>query len=71
MEVFNLFSGEVRQEGLSRAERNRALQAMVPDIRITMPAAGILRGGVGIGGGGDRAEGAGERVAAPRGAALG
>ena len=70
MEVFNLFAGEVRQEGLSRAEKNRALQAMVPDMRITMPAVGLARGGAGIGGGGGRAEGAGERVGAPGAAAL-
>ena len=70
MEVFNLFSGEVRQEGLSRAERNRYLQAMVLDFRISMPAAGLARGGEGVGGGGGRAEGTGERIGAPGGAAL-
>jgi hypothetical protein len=65
IEVFNLFAGEVRQEGLSRAESNRTLQAMVPDLAITMPAVGVARGGAGVGGGGGTAEGAGERVGAP------
>ena len=37
MEVFNLFSGLVRQEGWSRVERARQRQTMVPDMRITMP----------------------------------
>ena len=37
MEVFNLFSGLVRQEGLSRVEAARQRQALVPDMRIAMP----------------------------------
>ena len=45
MEVFNLFAREVRQEGLNRAQGNLALQALVPDMAIVMPAGGIARGG--------------------------
>ena len=37
MEVFNLFSGLVRQEAWSRVERARQRQSIVPDMRITMP----------------------------------
>ena len=70
MEVFNLFAGEVRQEGLNRAQGNRALQALVPDMAIVMPAGGVARGGLGVGGGGGGAEGAEERVGGPGGAAL-
>ena len=58
MEVFNLFSGTIQQPGLSREERHRVLQGLVPDMRITMPGAG--------GGGGE----AGARVGAPGGDAL-
>ena len=45
MEVFNLFSGLVRQEGWSRVERARQRQTMVPDMRITMldPTEGCVR----------------------------
>ena len=45
MEVFNLFSGLVRQEGWSRIERARQRQTLVPDMRITMldPAEGVTR----------------------------
>ena len=45
MEVFNLFSGLVRQEGLSQIEKMRQRQALVPDMRITMldPGEGITR----------------------------
>ena len=39
-----MFAGEMRQPGLSRAERDRQLQAIVPDARITMPAATGARG---------------------------
>ena len=70
MEVYNLFAGEVRQEGLNRAQGNRALQALVPDMAIVMPAGGVARGGLGVGGGGGGAEGAEERVGGPGGAAL-
>ena len=38
VEVFNLFSGQLRQQGLARIERDR--QAMVPDFRITLNAEG-------------------------------
>ena len=56
MEVFNLFSGVIRQEGLPRIDGHRQLQAMVPDMRITLPAVGsnnrrALRGGQGGPGG--------------------
>ena len=44
MEVFNLFSGVVRQEGLSRLQR--AEQRLVPELRITVPPLlGRHRGG--------------------------
>ena len=36
MEVFNLFSGLVRQEGLSRMERAQQRQSLVPDLRIAI-----------------------------------
>ena len=35
MEVFNLFSGLVRQEALSRMERAKQRQSLVPDLRIS------------------------------------
>ena len=60
MEVYNLFSGLVAQPGLSRVERARTLQAMIPDLRITLPGTG------GAGGGGL----VGDRVGAPGGRAL-
>ena len=41
MEVFNLFSGVVRQEGLSRMEKARQRQSLVPDLRIDVPPLGI------------------------------
>ena len=37
VEVFNLFSGSVRQEGLSRIEQARQRQTLVPDLRISVP----------------------------------
>ena len=40
VEVFNLFSGVIPQEGLSRMERGRKLQSIVPDLRITIPVEG-------------------------------
>ena len=49
MEVFNLFSGLIRQEGLSRMEWSAQRQGLVPDMRITMP--GGVEGGVGGGAG--------------------
>ena len=36
VEVFNLFSGLVRQEGLSRIERAQQRQSLVPDLRIAI-----------------------------------
>jgi hypothetical protein len=45
MEVHNLFAGVMQQQGLSRAERARQYQGIVPDLRITLP---------GVGGGGNR-----------------
>ena len=36
MEVFNLFSGLVRQEGLSRMEQAQQRQSLVPDLRIAI-----------------------------------
>ena len=63
LEVRNLFAGEMRQPGLSRAERDRQLQAIVPDARITMPAATGARGD----GEGERER---ARVGAPGGAGL-
>ena len=46
LEVYNLFSGLIQQEGLSRFEQVRQRQAIVPDMRITMPiAAGHPHGG--------------------------
>ena len=36
MEVFNLFSGHVRQEGLSRLEKAKQRQSLVPDLRIAV-----------------------------------
>ena len=39
-EVFNLFARELPQEGLSRIERGRTRQAMVPDFKISIPVPG-------------------------------
>ena len=39
-EVFNLFAREIPQEGLSRIERGRTRQTMVPDFKISIPQAG-------------------------------
>ena len=36
-EVFNLFSGDIPQEGLSRLDRGRKRQGMVPDFRVSLP----------------------------------
>ena len=64
MEVFNLFSGLVRQEGLSRLERAQQRQSLVPDLRIAIQPQAVadaevardlrIRGGAGAerGGGG-------------------
>ena len=40
VEVFNLFSGSIPQQGLSRMERGRKLQSIVPDLRITLTVEG-------------------------------
>ena len=40
VEVFNLFSGVIPQSGLSRMERGRKIQSIVPDLRITIPVEG-------------------------------
>ena len=37
VEVYNPFSGLVRQEGLSRMERAQQRQSLVPDLRIATP----------------------------------
>jgi hypothetical protein len=39
-EVFNLFARELPQEGLSRIERGRTRQTMVPDFKISVPVPG-------------------------------
>ena len=39
-EVFNLFAREIPQEGLSRIERGRTRQTMVPDFKIAVEEAG-------------------------------
>ena len=40
VEVFNLFAGSILQEGLSRMERGRKVQSIVPDMRISIPEEG-------------------------------
>ena len=68
MEVFNLFSGLVRQEGLSRLERAQQRQSLVPDLRIAIQPQAVadaevardlrIRGGAGAArGGGGTVEG--------------
>ena len=42
VEVFNLFAGSILQEGLSRMERGRKVQSIVPDMRISIPEEGNL-----------------------------
>ena len=37
MEIFNLFSGCVRQEGLSRLQSGQTRQSIVTDMRIFLP----------------------------------
>ena len=46
LEVHNLFSSCMQQQGLSSAERGRQYQGIVPDMRITLPGVGGA-GGVG------------------------
>ena len=43
MEVFNLFSRHIPQAGLSRMERTRDRQGMVPDMKITLTVGGVPR----------------------------
>ena len=40
LEVFNLFSGLLTQQGLARIDKVRDRQAMVPDFRITLDLEG-------------------------------
>merc|ERR1712155_4056 len=40
VEVFNLFAGRIPQEGLSRMERGRKVQSIVPDMMISVPEEG-------------------------------
>ena len=40
VEVFNLFAASIPQEGLSRMERGRKVQSIVPDMRIWIPEEG-------------------------------
>ena len=40
VEVFNLFAASIPQEGLSRMERGRKVQSIVPDMRISIPEEG-------------------------------
>ena len=44
-EVFNLFAGYIPQQGLSRLERGRKRQGLVPDFRLRVPAVGGRPGG--------------------------
>ena len=44
VEVHNLFSGLIQQQGLSRAEKARQYQGIVPDLRIKMPGVGRGQG---------------------------
>ena len=40
MEVFNLFAGSIPQAGLSRMERGKKIQSIVPDLRISLQVEG-------------------------------
>ena len=42
VEVFNLFAASIPQQGLSRMERGRKRQSIVPDMRIAIPEEGNL-----------------------------
>ena len=42
VEVFNLFAGSIPQEGLSRIERGKKVQSIVPDMRVSIPEEGNL-----------------------------
>ena len=41
LEVFNLFSGLIPQAGLARMDKQRQMQAMVPDMRISLTIGGV------------------------------
>ena len=43
MEVFNLFSGLIPQDGLARIDSNRQRQSIVPDLKITLSNGGETR----------------------------
>ena len=43
MEVFNLFSRHIPQEGLARIESNRQRQGMIPDLRVVFQTGGQQR----------------------------
>ena len=43
LEVFNIFSRHIPQAGLSRIDKNRDRQGMVPDMRITLTTGGVSR----------------------------
>ena len=45
LEVFNLFSAALRQEGLNRLEQYQQRQGLVPDARIKVPRAAGHHGG--------------------------
>ena len=40
VEIFNLFAASIPREGLSRMERGRKVQSIVPDMRISIPEEG-------------------------------
>ena len=42
VEVFNLFAGSILQEGPRRMERERKVQSIVPDMRISLSEEGNL-----------------------------
>ena len=43
VEVFNMFSRHIPQEGLARVDQQRQRQAMVPDFKISIQSAGQSR----------------------------
>ena len=43
LEVFNIFSRHIPQQGLSRIDRHRDRQGMVPDMRISLTIGGVSR----------------------------
>ena len=42
VEVYNLFSNLIPQDGLARYEANRQRQAIIPDLRILLPLDNLL-----------------------------